>query len=124
MIWKLTEGRWKSPAGDVGKVLRENYIDMDGEFRPCWTIGVIVADNEKFWTVELIPGTHHHRREAPRDHDMTQPYRIRVSKTGGKGARFWRHDLHVEKCQYCVRYDVDAVDISAPTCRQIEGKST
>lgn len=124
MIRKLTDDRWKSPKGDVGKTLHESYADINGDQWPCWTVGVIVADNAKFWTVELIPGTFHHRHHTPRDHDITQPYRIRVSKTGGRGARFWRHDLHVEKCQYCVRYDVDAADISVVTCRQIEGKST
>lgn len=108
---KLTDDRWKSPKGDVGKTLHERYTDADGDQRPCWTIGVIVADNAKFWTVELIPGTFHHLHETPRDHDMTQPYRIRVSKTGGRAARFWSHDLHVEKCPYCVRPEVEAEGI-------------
>lgn len=104
---KLTEDRWKSPKGDVGKALRCTSHGTEGAVYPCTIVGTIINDGAKFWTVEIPVGTWHHLHERPYDHDPNVPLRVRLAKKAGRGSRFFYKTLHVDKCKLCVDAEVE-----------------
>jgi hypothetical protein len=106
---KLRDEHWKSPNGDVGKVLRlERHGVEELHPYPCAALGVIVADGAKFWTVDVFE--HMLLREELIGYDGVAQTRVRVAKDGKKGSRWYYDFPHVERCKWCDA-ELDAVGV-------------